>query len=93
MRPTAEKRHNDWQKAIRKRNLSHYYGHWIDSDGNEHEYYDNLHQFSKNKIHCSCPFCRSKTAKKKQVWSGGKNWSITDRKKIDEMKEQVLEEE
>ena len=37
--------------------------------------------------------CRAKTAKRKQVFSGGKNWSITDKKKIDEMKEQVLEEE
>ena len=42
MRNKAEKRHNDWRKAIRKRNLSHYYGHWTDADGNEHEYYDNL---------------------------------------------------
>ena len=46
MRETAEKRHNDWVKAIRKRNLYP-------------DYYDNLHQFSKNKIHCSCPMCRA----------------------------------
>lgn len=24
------------------------------------DYYDNLHQYSKNKIHCSCPLCRTK---------------------------------
>ena len=24
---------------------------------NEEGYYDNLHQYSKNKIHCSCPMC------------------------------------
>ena len=24
-------------------------------------YYSNLHQYSKNKIHCSCPMCRAKT--------------------------------
>jgi len=24
-------------------------------------YYNNLHQYSKNKIHCSCPLCRAKT--------------------------------
>lgn len=23
-------------------------------------YYNNLHQYSKNKIHCSCPLCRAK---------------------------------
>ena len=53
MRDLALKRHNDWKKAIRKRNIClHEYG-W--------EYYDNLHQYSKNKIHCSCPICSSKT--------------------------------
>ena len=26
--------------------------------------YDNLHQFSKNKIHCSCPYCSIKTRNK-----------------------------
>lgn len=25
------------------------------------EYYDNLHEYSKNKIHCSCPLCSAKT--------------------------------
>lgn len=24
-------------------------------------YYNNLHQYSKNKIHCSCPMCSQKT--------------------------------
>lgn len=43
-RGAAEKRHLDFTKAIRKQNL--YPG-----------YYDNLHQFSKNKIHCSCWMC------------------------------------
>ena len=52
MRTTAEKRHNDWKKAIRKRR--------IDRERNPndpHDWYDNLHQYSKNKIHCSCPIC------------------------------------
>lgn len=26
--------------------------------------YDNLHQYSKNKIHCSCPMCSAKTRNK-----------------------------
>lgn len=29
-----------------------------------HSYYDNLHQYSKNKIHCSCPMCAAKTKNK-----------------------------
>lgn len=48
------------RKALRKRRLSEaiYY------KGKEHPYYDNLHQYSKNKIHCSCPDCSSKTRNK-----------------------------
>ena len=86
MRTQAEKRHNDWKKAIRKRRITRSLG-WRE------DYYDNLHQYSKNKIHCSCPFCRAKTAKKKHVWSGGKNWSIADEKRIEEMKDQILDNE
>ena len=84
MRTHAEKRHNDWKKAIRKKKIINAYGF---------DYYDNLHQYSKNKIHCSCPLCRAKTAKKKQVWSGGKNWSIADEKRIEEMQDQILDNE
>lgn len=87
MRNRAEKRHNDWKKAIRKRDITKNV-YRLNSD-----WYDNLHQYSKNKIHCSCPFCSAKTAKKKQVWSGGKNWSTRDEKRIEEMDEQLMEME
>lgn len=48
------------RKALRKRRIAEevYYG------GKEHPYYDNLHQYSKNKIHCSCPMCSPKTRNK-----------------------------
>ena len=48
------------RKALRKRRIAEevYYG------GKEHPYYDNLHQYSKNKIHCSCPCCSTKTRNK-----------------------------
>lgn len=48
------------RKALRKRRIAEniYY------KGKEHPYYDNLHQYSKNKIHCSCPDCSSKTRNK-----------------------------
>jgi transposase-like protein len=49
------------RKALRKRRLAREIYHW--SPG-EWEYYDNLHQFSKNKIHCSCPMCSTKTRNK-----------------------------
>ena len=82
MRTAAEKRHNDWKKAIRKRKIINAYG-W--------DYYDNLHQYSKNKIHCSCPLCRSKTSKRYKLFghggTGGKHWSHSDQKKIDELED------
>lgn len=85
MRTTAEKRHNDWKKAIRKKKIINAYG-W--------DYYDNLHQYSKNKIHCSCPICSAKTGKRKNriIGEGGKNWSISDERRIEEMEEQMMED-
>lgn len=52
----AKKRHNDVTKAIRKRNIAHSYSLFAFTG-----WYDNLHQYSKNKIHCSCPMCAAKT--------------------------------
>ena len=76
MRTVAEKRHNDWKKAIRKKKIINAYG-W--------DYYDNLHQYSKNKIHCSCPMCAKKTnnrGRHKYYGKGGKNWKHSDLIKI-----------
>ena len=90
MRNMAEKRHNDWSKAKRKRKISQeVYG--ID-------WYDNLHQYSDNKIHCSCPMCSTKTNNRKQLdtWHGTrgkKNWSIMDRRRIEEMDNQLFDNE
>ena len=84
MRNRAEKRHNDWIKAIRKRRIIIAYG-W--------DYYDNLHQYSKNKIHCSCPMCRAKTAKRKGWDTNRKNWCIADEKRIEEMQDQIFDNE
>ena len=53
---SSKNRHNSWRKAIRKRNIDrnvHWGGDW----------YDNLHQYSKGKIHCSCELCSAKTRK------------------------------
>lgn len=92
MRNLAEKRHNDWVKAIRKRRIDRE----LKGTRNCRDWYDNLHQYSKNTIFCSCPMCRSKTSKLKMRKSGGpggKNWPITDKKRIDEMKDQMLDTE
>ena len=47
------------KKALRKRKIDRQ----ISYDGS-HEMYDNLHQYSKNKIHCSCAHCSAKTRNK-----------------------------
>ena len=89
MRKTAEKRHNDWRKAVRKRNIVHHIYGWDEG------WYDNLHQYSKNKVHCSCPLCACKTRGKtvKKTGGPGENWSIKDEKRIEEMEDQLLDNE
>lgn len=72
----SERRHNDFRKALRKKAI-------------HPDWYDNLHQFSKNKVHCSCCMCREKTNNKgrkhKHVWYPSINWAISDRKKLESM--------
>ena len=49
-----KRRKHNVSKALRKRNIvKNAYG-W------EEGYYSSLHQYSKNKIHCSCPMCSAK---------------------------------
>ena len=50
------------RKALRKRRLAREIYH--SQNNPKWENYDNLHQFSKNKIHCSCPCCSTKTRNK-----------------------------
>lgn len=91
MRTTALKRHNDWKKAIRKKNIcEQVYGI---------EYYNNLHQYSKNKVHCSCPLCAAKTgdthSNRKITGThqryGKKNWKIGDKRKIQVLNDKLKE--
>lgn len=46
------RRKNSFKKALRKRNIDK---NICRSDS---PYYNNLNQYSKNKIHCSCEMCR-----------------------------------
>lgn len=50
-------------------------------------YYDNLHQYSKNKIHCSCPLCNGKRCGNRLNYL-----TIAERRKLLTMKEQLAEE-
>lgn len=71
------------RKALRKRRISRQV-YWDDVD-----YYDNLHQYSKNKIHCSCPLCSQKTKnkgkRKKGNYNRTLNYKASDYKKIERL--------
>ena len=75
-RTRAQRRRNSIRKALRKRRI-------VRSWGWDVEYYDNLHQYSKNKIHCSCPLCAAKTnPKRKRI---GHGYTGRDARRDDEM--------
>ena len=73
-------------KALRKRRIDHEVYNYHDSN---HGFYDNLHQYSKNKIHCSCPMCSAKTKnkgrRKKNWWAPPRNYKISDLRKIQKL--------
>lgn len=83
----AERRHNDWSKAIRK--------HRLCREKLGMDWYKNLHQYSKNKIHCSCRKCRAKTNEIPSYGTnyrmGKKNWSVNDLRKIQSMLDCVID--
>ena len=81
------------RKALRKRRLAdRIYRCWHDDDWH---YYDNLHQYSKNKIHCSCPICSTKTKNKGKRKKGNRhrarNYKRMDMRHLIDM-DQNLEE-
>ena len=71
------------RKALRKKRLAEevYY------NGKVYPYYDNLHQYSKNKIHCSCPMCSPKTRNKGR--RNRKNYQRALNYKLSELKRQI----
>lgn len=89
MRTRAERRHNDWTKAIRKKKITESYSCFSP----EYPWYDNLHQFSKNKIHCSCPLCRCKTNDRDTAFGTRVHWPMHDIRQLEDMSEQIDEYE
>ena len=68
------------KKALRKRKIDrqiHY---------DSHELYDNLNQYSKNKIHCSCPMCSPKTRNKGNRRHGARGWEHSINYKISDLR-------
>ena len=104
MRNRAWRRKKDFSKAERKRNidLAVSYYNWKEYNNPLCPYnsfinygmYDNIHQYSKNKIHCSCPMCSAKTTNKrakKVFYAPSWNPTITDLRKEMAMDEDELE--
>lgn len=95
MRTRAERRFNDWHKAIRKRRIDREMCVWSWLTNQPSMYYDNLHQYSKNKIHCSCGMCsryyktnnRGRRRKISGNYAPSRNWSRKDRRCIIDMDE------
>lgn len=85
MRPMAEKRHNDWRKAIRRRRIAK------EVYGPDEQSYDNLHQYSDNKIQCSRPKPSAKTRTRRHGFAPAHNPPITDRRAEESMNEQELD--
>lgn len=86
VRNRATRRKKDYSKAVRKSKIAKRL-YFPMSDEN---WYDNLHQFSKNKIHCSCPICRSKTNNKKyRNYGGVKNYKFSELRNITALEMQL----
>lgn len=58
-RTKAERRHNDWVKIHRKARIIKNAFH--DTNWYAAAYEGKEHKLSKDKIHCSCPLCSTKT--------------------------------
>lgn len=107
MRDRGWRRKKDFNKAQRKKNIdlaTTYYNYkeinnifcpW--QKFTQYGLYDNLHQYSKNKIHCSCAYCSSKTRNKghkrylPKNYSPSINYSRHDKRKYDSMIEEEKE--
>ena len=88
MRTTIERRKNDWAKAIRKQKLYRcFMKHCWSGD-----LYDNLHKYSKNKIHVSDAHGGKKTnnrGREKYYGQGCKLWKPHDLRQVVRLEEQL----
>ena len=107
MRDREWRRKKDFSKAIRKRKIdlhNYWWGFYNNAYSNpldfsvKRGFYNNLHQYSKNKIHCSCPICSAKTRnkgkrRKNKIYSPSINYKISDKRKVDSMINNIKEYE
>lgn len=67
------------KKARRKQWIANHCFGWTN-------FYDNLNQYSKNKIHCSCPLCNTKRNGNRINYL-----PLSDQRKIASMKDALLD--
>lgn len=86
MRNRGWRRKKDFSKAKRKKSIDIELSSW-----NNILCYNNLHEYSKNKIHCSCAMCSAKTRNKgkrrnlPKNYAPSINYTIKDQRRKDEM--------
>ena len=87
-RGKAWRRHKNYSKAKRKRDIDLQYPYHAN-----YPRYNNLHQYSDNKIHCSCPMCRIKSKNKgaAALFNGSFNPSMMDWRRQLSMDDDYLE--
>ena len=90
-RPRAWRRWKNFTKARRKRELDKEltmsFPDHVNGSLQQWLFYKNLHEYSKGKIHCSCPMCRRKTNNKgaAALYNGTYNPTLMDRRREDAM--------
>lgn len=91
MRGRAWRRHKDWARAIRGRRIDRERN--PDGAARGDSWYQHLHEYSKGKIFCGCPLCRSKVNNKGRHRNHfpAKNWEIADLRRLAEMQYEVEE--
>ena len=102
-RTRAWRRYKNYTKAKRKRDIdvsvSWYPSFWSGYSDGEYVFpkrgmYKNLHQYSKNKIHCSCPWCSPRTRNKgrhrdTKNYAPSINYGMMDKKRQMAMDEDI----
>ena len=85
-------RDQDYRHAVKRRRIDRELSSYI-----WHDWYNNLHQYSKNKIHCSCGLCACKTNGSRarrhscHTTEPAENWSTRDRRQIEDQENQLDE--
>lgn len=98
-RTRAWRRYKNYTKAKRKRDIdvsvSWHSNFWLNLDNILNRgMYNNLHQYSKNKIHCSCPWCSPRTRNKgrhrnTKNYAPSINYGMMDKKRQMAMDEDI----